>query len=84
MVRLEEVRMNQEAIHLEKYLRTLRDRIEHEIGDGKREECPAIYIIEAALDTVESSTSAEIAYDLGLPSSLPDREWCKNCGACKR
>jgi len=76
--------VNQEAIRLEKYLRTLRDRIEHEVGDDHREECPAIYIIEAALDTVETSTSAEISYDLGLPSVLPMREWCKSCGACRR
>jgi len=76
--------MNLEAIHLEKYLRTLRDRIEHEVGDDHHNECPAIYIIEAALDTVESSTSAEISYDLGLPSVLPAREWCNGCGACRR
>ncbi len=40
--------MNLGAIHLEKYLRLLRDRIEQEVGDDNRHDPPAIYIIEAA------------------------------------
>jgi hypothetical protein len=76
--------MNREAIQLEKYLRTLRDRIEHEIETEHRHKCPAIYIIDAALDTVESSTSAETSYDLGLPSTLPSRSWCEDCGSCRK
>ena len=76
--------MNREAIQLEKYLRTHRYRIEHEIETEHRHKCPAIYIIDAGLDTVESSTSAETMYDLGLPSTLPSREWCDDCGSCKK
>lgn len=80
--------MNQEAIHLEKYLRTLRDRMEHEVGPELRGSCRTIYIMDAAIDTVESSTSAEISFDLGLPASLPSRDWCKGCkqpcGGAKR
>jgi hypothetical protein len=76
--------MNQEAIHMEKYLRTLRDRIAHEVGREHRHECIAIFIIEAALDTVETSTTAEVSYDLGLPSTLPSRGWCHDCGACRK
>jgi hypothetical protein len=66
--------MNQVAVSLEKYLRTSRDRIWQEVGRESRKELPAIYIIEAALDTVESSTTTEIASDLGLPPLLPPRE----------
>jgi hypothetical protein len=76
--------MNREAIHLEKYIRTLRDRIENELGIIDRTKCPALFIIEAALDTIESSTTAETSYDLGLPSSLPSRQWCEDCGGCKK
>ena len=76
--------MNQEAVRLEKCLRTIRDRIWQEVGRERRNECPAIYIIEAALDTVESSTSAEISSDLGLPPVLPPIEWCRECRRCEK
>jgi hypothetical protein len=40
--------MNREAIHLEKYIRPLRDRIENELGILDRKKCPALIIIGAA------------------------------------
>jgi hypothetical protein len=27
---------------------------------------------------------AETSYDLGLPSTLPSRQWCEDCGGCKK
>jgi hypothetical protein len=74
--------MNAEVVRLEKHLRTLRDRVLYEVGPERRDECIAVYILDTALDTIETSTSVEIAYDLGLPSTLPAREWCKNCRGC--
>ena len=76
--------MNVEAIRLEKHLRTLRDRVLYEIGPAVRDECIAVYVLDVALDTIETSTSAEISYDLGLPSTLPQREWCRHCKGCPR
>ena len=76
--------MNAEAIRLEKHLRTLRDRVLYEIGPEIRDNCIAIFVLDVALDTIETSTSAEISYDLGLPSALPAREWCRGCRGCPK
>ena len=76
--------MNVEAIRLEKHLRTLRDRVLYEVGPELRDECIAVYVLDVALDTIETSTSAEISYDLGLPSTLPQREWCRHCKGCPK
>jgi hypothetical protein len=76
--------MNHEVVRLEKCLRTLRDRIWQELGSERHNECPAIYIIEAALDTVESSTIVEISSDLGLPPGLLLKELCQECKRCEK
>lgn len=76
--------MNAEAIRLEKHLRTLRDRILYELGTEQRDTCLAVYVLDTALETIDASTSAEISYDLGIPATLPAREWCKNCRGCSR
>jgi hypothetical protein len=72
--------MDPAAIQFERRLRTLRDRFEHEIGSENRTCCKAIYLIDRALDAVESDTYAEISHEMDLPSELPKREWCKKCG----
>lgn len=76
--------MNQEAIRLEKHLRTLRDRVLYEIGPSMRDDCIAIFVLDVALNTIETSTSAEVSYDLGLPSMLPQRDWCRGCRGCPK
>lgn len=72
--------MDHAAIQYEKRLRTLRDRIEHEIGREQRNSCIALYYIERALDAVECDTAAEIAIEMDLPPETPRKEWgCKRC-----
>ncbi len=78
--------MDPGAIQFEKRLRTLRDRLEHEIGTENRSRCKAIYLIECALDAVESDTAAEISFEMNLPPDLPKRDWrCPRCDneACR-
>lgn len=77
--------MNMENIRLEKHLRTLRSRMEMEIGIENIETCKAYYLVDTAVETVECSTTAEVSDDLGLSNPLPKRDWCRKCnGACKR
>lgn len=77
--------MNEYGLRLERDLRTLRNRMRHEVK-GHEEECPGLYLVDAALDTVESNNAGESASELQLPPDLPKRDWCKNCkkGSCKR
>lgn len=76
--------MDERAIWLEKRLRTLRDRIEHELGRVQRENCLALYMINEAVAAIESDTAAEISLEMNLPPMLPSRDWCRDCGGCPR
>lgn len=74
--------MNEYALRLERDLRTIRDRLRHEMR-GREDECLALYLVDAALDTVESGNAGESAHDLALPPDLPKRDWCRSCnGGC--
>ncbi|MCE5255145.1 MAG: hypothetical protein LLG45_13245 [Actinomycetia bacterium] len=74
--------MDHAAIQYEKRLRTLRDRIEHEVGREGHTNCIALYFIDRALDAVECDTAAEVAIEMDLPPETPRKGWgCTKCGS---
>lgn len=76
--------MNEYALRMERSLRTLRNRLRHELR-GREEECLALYLVDCALDTIESGNAGESAHEMQLPPDLPRRDWCRNCREpCKR
>lgn len=76
--------MNEYALRMERDFRTIRNRLRHEVR-GHEDECLALYLLDSALDTVESGNAGVSAHELQLPPDLPKRDWCRNCkGSCKR
>ncbi len=70
--------MNEYALRFERDLRTIRDRLVQEKGEHS-DECYALYLLNAALDAVETANAGESANELELPSSIPRRNWCREC-----
>lgn len=78
--------MNLYALKEEKDLRTLKNRIEHELVKRGIDPdcCLTFFFVSEALDSIESVGAAESSYEMSLPSELPNRNWCKGdkCPGC--
>ncbi len=67
---------------LETYWTILKNWIEDEVGAEHREQCPALFMVEAALHTL--CEGGESAASRSLSRAIPPREGCSTCGACRR
>ena len=68
---------------MERDLRTLRNRLKHEM-QGNSDECLGIFFLDNALNSAESANEGESAFELCLPPEVPKRDWCKNCRLNKK
>lgn len=71
-----------DGAHLQEYWNIIKSWIEDEVGPGKRELCPALYMVEAALHALND----ERGTDPGTKPSLGLRgeDFCHRCGTCRR
>jgi hypothetical protein len=69
--------------HLETYWTILKNWIEDEVGAEHREQCPALFMVEAALHTIsrEGGGSPPGRHE---NRASPPRDGCRTCGACRR
>ncbi len=69
--------------HLETYWTILKNWIEDEVGAEHREQCPALFMVEAALHTISKEGGGPLPGRLDR-RALPPRDGCRTCGACRR
>ena len=68
--------------HLQEYWTIIKNWIEDEVGPQQRELCPALYMVEAALHTLEVENGKVPKLRSGR--DRPSHDNCRYCGACRR